>query len=230
MTLPEWLEPDGGAAEDRDGESVTSMVGTALLAGTEIATAMGWRRVEAMAPGDKVLTFDRGLCPVVEVIRHPQGTLAEDEPTPAAMRPLHVPAGLVGNEDEFDVLPGAHLMIESEVAEALLGDPFLLIPAGALMSRAGVEQAPAFGERPELVSLVFEEDEVIFLRRGGMQLCPSAQDTADRLDREGHVGPTAALTLSEARDFLAMSEADSVTVGPGRPLDEKRKAAGWRAA
>ena len=231
MKMPKWLKSETESDESFETEAeVSPMIEAALIEGTEIATAMGWRRVEALAPGDKVLTFDRGLCPVVEVILHPSSTQAADEPTPMSMRPLHVPPGMVGNEDSFEVMPGAHVMIESEVAEALLGDPFLLIPAAALTSRNGVEQAPAFHRRPELVSLVFEQDEVIFLRRGGMQLCPAKRDLMDLLDSDGHLGPTAALSLAEARDFLAMSEADTVTVGPGRPADEKRRAAGWRAA
>ncbi len=32
-----------------------------MVAGTKVATEMGWRRVEGILPGDKVLTFDCGL-------------------------------------------------------------------------------------------------------------------------------------------------------------------------
>ena len=222
----EWRTTDGDQAPETEAAPLQVC---AVIKGTEIATAMGWKRVESLSPGDKVLTFDRGLCPLLDVVRHDPILLEEDQPTPASMRPIHVPEGIVGNEMDFDVLPGAYVMIESEVAEALLGDPFLLLPAAALTSRAGVEQATAFTAAPALVSLVFEQDEVIFLRRGGMQLCPARGAGLELIGTEGHAGPMAALDLAEARDFLAMTMADTVTVGPG-PSEEKRKAAGWRAA
>ena len=51
-----------GRSDDVSGEAYRT---TGLVAGTRIATAMGWRAVEAIAVGDLVLTFDNGLQPVV---------------------------------------------------------------------------------------------------------------------------------------------------------------------
>ena len=41
---------------------------TGLLAGTRVATAMGWRRVDAISEGDQILTFDNGLIPIREYL------------------------------------------------------------------------------------------------------------------------------------------------------------------
>ena len=40
-----------------------------LMAGTRVASNLGWRAVEALAPGDLVLTFDNGMQPIAEVRR-----------------------------------------------------------------------------------------------------------------------------------------------------------------
>ncbi|WP_241525652.1 Hint domain-containing protein [Pseudophaeobacter leonis] len=42
-----------------------------LLAGTHVASNLGWRPVEALCAGDKVLTFDHGMQTIVEVCARP---------------------------------------------------------------------------------------------------------------------------------------------------------------
>ena len=185
----------------------------ALIAGTEIATAMGWRRVEAISPGDKVLSFDHGMVPVREVIRHDPPEIG-GQATPAALRPIRVAAGLVDNSDAFEVLPGSHVMIESDLAETLMGDPFVLVPAEALTSRAGVERAPLTAPPARLVTLVFDEDEIVFLRSGAMQLCARGGDMLEEMFEQGHAGPTAILDLAEARDFFALMDDEASAESP----------------
>ncbi|GGL66700.1 Hint domain-containing protein [Wenxinia marina] len=177
----------------------------AFIGGTVIATALGWRAVEALAPGDRVLTFDHGMVPLTDVIRGGYG-YGDAVPAIGALRPLHVPAGAVSNETAFDVLPGAYLMIESDLAEELFGDPFVLLPARALEGFAGIAPAPVSGRPPSLVRLEFAEDEIVFLRSGGLHHCPKAGDFLQAVADTGHCGPTAALTLAEAREFLAMMD------------------------
>ena len=62
-----------------------------LVKGTRVATELGWRPVDAVAAGDLVLTFDRGMQPVVAVRRRFLADLG------AASWPLSVPAGALGN-------------------------------------------------------------------------------------------------------------------------------------
>ncbi|MGC9420245.1 MAG: Hint domain-containing protein, partial [Rhodovulum sp.] len=53
------------------GRTMTGVAGIAsgFAAGTEIATTLGWRTVETLQPGDRVLTFDHGSQPVRAVQR-----------------------------------------------------------------------------------------------------------------------------------------------------------------
>jgi hypothetical protein len=43
---------------------------TGLVAGTKVATTAGWAKVETIAEGQQVLTFDGGLQTVVAITRH----------------------------------------------------------------------------------------------------------------------------------------------------------------
>ena len=79
-----------------------------LTEGTLIATAMGWRPVEAIAPGDLVLTFDRGLQPVRDVKR--AIAWLTPGPLPHAMCPLSVPPGALGNAEAMTLLPEQAVM------------------------------------------------------------------------------------------------------------------------
>ncbi len=66
-----------------------SGMASGLVHGTRVATAMGWREAEAIAVGDLVLTFDRGMQPVRSISR---GTLWKTlEDCPKSLWPLHIP-------------------------------------------------------------------------------------------------------------------------------------------
>ncbi|SHI64541.1 Hint domain-containing protein [Wenxinia saemankumensis] len=172
-----------------------------LLAGTEIATAMGWRAVEALSAGDRVLTFDNGMVPLEAIYRQSMG---QDDRMPifGSARPLSVPAGALGNERSFEVMPCSYLMIESDLAEEMFGDPFVILPARALDGVFGIGPSRMSGQRPSLVRLCFERDEIVYLRSGGLIHCARDADMIDEIFASGHVGPTAALTLREARAFV----------------------------
>lgn len=137
---------------------------TGLVAGTKVATNLGWRPVEAIAVGDRVLTFDSGPQPVVAVTRD-YATLAPFD------APLRIPRGVLGNTDEMLVLPDQPVMIESDAADALMGDPFALVPARRLAVLPGVEPHDCM-RRAEVVTLHFEQDEVIYVEQGALVLAP----------------------------------------------------------
>ena len=166
----------GGYQSDK-----ASGLSTGLVAGTWVATAIGWRPVEAIAKGDMVLTFDRGMLPVREVTRsrHWQG----DTVCPPSLWPLMVPAGALGNQEPMALLPEQYVMVESDTADMLFGDPFSLLEAAGLDGFRGIERAlPADGL--EVVQLHFDEDEVVFANAGALVFCPGvrALDIAAMLD------------------------------------------------
>jgi Hint domain len=184
--------------------------------GTRVATASGWRPVEAIGVGDLVMTFDNDLQAVVAVTRGTHFAAAGD--LPAFAVPIHVPMGAIGNDEPMVLLPEQITMIESDAAEALTGDPFALVPAKALEGFRGIDRIR--GLRPvESVSLHFENDEVIFADGGALMLAPSAVPgivTLDVLETAGglpapytvHRGPGAralveAMATEDARAFAS---------------------------
>ena len=144
-----------------------------IVAGTKVATQIGWRVVEAVAAGDLVLTFDGGLQVVTAVTRRTVWTMGSR--ADYASWPLTVPAGALGNREEMTLIANQSVMVESDTAEAVFGDPFAMIPASALDGFRGIYRtAPA--EEIEVVTLHFAQDEVIFANIGALFFCPAQTD------------------------------------------------------
>ena len=141
-----------------------------LVAGTQVATSIGWRSVEAIAIGDEVLTFDRGMQPVRHVTR---GLLwrAEDS-CPEALWPMKVPAGALGNLEEMVLLSEQSILVESDSADAMLGDPFALFNSIDLVGFRGIERVRPVGDI-EVIQLQFDDDEIVFAAAGALIFCPS---------------------------------------------------------
>lgn len=180
--------------------------GSGLVAGTRVATAIGWRPVEAIVPGDTVLTFDDGLMPVTRVTR----SILWSDPAscPRHLLPLHVPAGALGNQSEMMLLPEQPVMLESDTAEEVFGDPFALMPAQALEGLRGIVRfKPA--ERVEVVSLCFETDQVVFANIGALFFCPRVLCGEVRSYVPGEEdGPYVPLSLDAAETLASIIEAD----------------------
>lgn len=142
-----------------------------MIAGTKVATGAGWAPVETIREGQQVLTFDGGLQTVVAVARH---ILMADQGRVATW-PLSVPAGALGNRETMTILPHQSVLIESDTAEDLTGDPFALIPAAALDGFCGITRA-----RPqdwvEVIQLHFAQDEIVFANVGALFLCRAKAD------------------------------------------------------
>ncbi|SMY09940.1 Hint domain-containing protein [Flavimaricola marinus] len=158
-----------------------------LLVGTKVATSFGWRPVQAIAEGDLVLTFDNGLQRVTRVQTHvldmPRQTVTE------SAWPLHVPANALGNLAPLIVMPGQSVLVESDLAEELLGDAFVAIQATQLNGVEGIERViPA--ERLTVITLHFEQDEVIFGAGGVLFVCEGRGDLVQDLHQSAPIYPT----------------------------------------
>ncbi len=146
---------------------------TGIIVGTRVATSMGWRDVGAIQEGDMVLTFDGGLQPLSGVRRRAMWSGAGA--CPPAFWPLVIPAGALENAKAMRLLPRQGVMLESDVAEEVLGDPFALIPAAALDGVSGIERV--FPNDPvEVIVLSFETDQVVFAEQGALLFCPAGGD------------------------------------------------------
>ncbi len=177
--------------------------GYGIVAGTKVATNVGWRPVEAIIAGDKVLTFDAGLQTVIEVRR--QVLYASATLVPMDNWPLYVPAGALGNRADMQILPGQNVLIESDTAEAMYGDPFVLMPAAALEGYNGISRL-AMSARVEVVSLHFAQDQIVHANIGALFLCPRAYDLMHDLYAVAEPSVYRVLSLSEADDVLAGME------------------------
>lgn len=154
-------------------DGLLNEAGFGIAAGTRVATAIGWRPVEAIIAGDQVLTFDNGLQTVIEVRR--QILFADASIIPMACWPLLVPAGALGNRVAMQILAGQDVLIESDIAEQVYGDPFALIPAAALDGYRGIcRTAPA--TRVEVVTLHFTQGQIVYANIGALFMCPRAGD------------------------------------------------------
>lgn len=177
-----------------------------IVAGTQIATAMGWRPVEAIAVGDMVMTFDHGLRPVVAV--HRSHLYAGRNACPRHMMPIAVPEGALGNAAPMLLLPEQNVLVESDLAEAVFGDPFALVPAAALEGYRGIDRITPH-QRVEIVVLQFAEDEVIYANGTGMIHCASVHSTSIDAMLDDSTAYSA-LPMDMARAIVAqMIEADA---------------------
>ncbi|WP_175570508.1 Hint domain-containing protein [Vannielia litorea] len=144
--------------------------GHGIVAGTLVATSMGWRPVEALMVGDEVMTFDGGMQRITGMSRARLWTGEAECPRP--MWPIRVPAGVMGNRRDLALMPEETVVIESDAAEDMFDDPFALIPALALIDMPGVERIRPARE-VEVVSISFAEDQVIFVEGSALIFCPT---------------------------------------------------------
>jgi hypothetical protein len=183
-----------------------------FTAGTRLATDQGWRSVEAITVGDRVLTFDNGAQSVVAVTRGSH--FAAGDALPSFAAPVDVPANAIGNAEPMVLLPEQPVLVESDAAEAMTGDPFALLPAKALVGYRGIERFRSL--RPvEVITLHFENDELVFADGGGLMLAASAIPgiaTLDLLDASGRPAPYITLRGARAEALVAaMAKEDALS-------------------
>ncbi len=165
-----------------------------LVAGTRIASMLGWRGVELLAIGDLVLTFDNGMQEITDIRRL---NLCFDGPeTDVAHWPVVVPAGALGNKEHLTLLPDQGVMLESEAAVDIYGDPFAVVAAWALVGVRGIHRARPT-QRVELISLSFAQDQVIYAEGGALILCTAP------------VTPLNKLLQGAACDYAALGQSDA---------------------
>lgn len=182
-----WMGP--GLME----QGAPPLVAEGLFASTPLATSDGWRAAGELAPGDAVMTFDNGLQPVAAVFHAPFSS------GPPGLWPLRIPKWALDNRDEVTLLPQQRLLVEADLAEALFGDPFALIPAEALEHWRGISR---FRPDPggEVVQLHFTRPQIVYASRGILLSC--AGESWAEVDWSGDPGHTAC-SASQARYLVA---------------------------
>jgi hypothetical protein len=177
-------------------------LGAGLVAGTQVETARGWKPVEQVLTGEKVQTWDGGLQPVTKVERTLYGAdLAEAYPDGLLM----VPGGALNTCDAVYLLPEQHILLESSIAEEVLGRPAVLVPAAALEGHRGIMRVMPV-DLVEVVTLSFDQEEVVYANTGALLHCPPRRaGTAPQ-------GPATSaffevLSFARARAFVELMDA-----------------------
>lgn len=195
---------------DKSGTGMAS----GLVSGTQVATNIGWRIAEAIAPGDHVLTFDGGM----QIVRRITRSVLWSSPTncPEHLWPLSVPAGALGNKNEITLLPEQNLMIESDAAEEIFGDPFAMLPAAALNGFRGISRVKPHKEIV-VYTLHFDQEQVVFACSGALFHCPSV-DQGSLLDMDQTTSVYAALSHKNAAVLVeGMKQDASAVAAPDMP-------------
>ena len=141
---------------DRDGGApALAAIGAASFAvGTRIAMADGHQvPVEALRPGDRVLTRDDGPQPVLwtgKAIRRATGPFA----------PITLRAGALGNAADLVLSPSHRLFVYQRSDRVDAGRPDLLVRAADLVNRRDVLRTE--GGFVEWVQLLFERHQIVY--------------------------------------------------------------------
>ncbi len=201
----------GFAGTGEETSALASYRTKGFVSSSRVATQLGWRPVQAVTVGDRVMTFDNGMQKVVAVTRDVHFTV--DDSVPEFASPVCVPAGAIGNDHPMMLLPEQFVMIESDAAEEMSGDPFALVPACALVGFRGIERM--VGQRPvEVVTLHFTSDEVVFADGGALVYAPAdipGTVSVDFVDGDDEP-PYTTYTKKEARALVAaMTKEDART-------------------
>lgn len=190
-----------------------------LMIGTRVASNLGWRAIDALAVGDKVLTFDNGMQEITEIRR---AHVWLDAPETADMMwPVVIPEGALGNREELVLLPDQGVMIESDAAQDLRGDPFAVMTAHNLVGLRGIHRRQPV-QRVELVAVYFDHDEVIYAEGGALIHCPADMSTLDKFLEAGD--QTYVVLTGEEAEELAFH------IGLEDNLEEAAAFEGFRAS
>jgi len=158
-------------------DGAIAALGHGLMSGTRVASNLGWRAIDALAVGDKVLTFDHGMQEITEVRRAHMWLDAPD--TCETMWPVVIPVDALGNREELVLLPDQGVMIESDAAQDMHGDPFAVLTAHSLVGLRGIRRRKPL-QRVELIAVYFDHDEVIYAEGGALIHCPRDTSTLDK--------------------------------------------------
>ncbi len=124
-----------------------------FVAGCRIATPEGLRPVEALQPGDLVLTRDEGAQPIRWIGR--RQVAAE-----GAFAPIAFDAGALGEHGALRLSPEHRVMVQSAMAEVLFGEPEVLVAAKHLVNDRTIRRET--GGAVDYLHLMFDRHQVIW--------------------------------------------------------------------
>lgn len=169
------------ARRDTD-DAVDSMLITGssgFISGTHVVSNLGWRAVEELRVGDKVLSFDNGMQPIADIQR--DVCHISDSMLYTVECPVLVPQGALRNRRPLWLMPEQGLLVESDMVMDDTGDPFAVVPAKALAGHRGIDlSSPA--KEFVVTTLGFHQDEIIYVEGGMLAHCPAPRAVTDAID------------------------------------------------
>lgn len=144
------------ARQDSDSVSLTGL--QAVLNGTLIATQRGEIAVEALRPGDKVVSRDRGLVPLRWRGEITAETRLSPEDTPVLI-PRHALGRNLPVRDLY-LAPDQRIWLRGTEFRDLFASHEVLVPARALAGWSGITQVTYLPE-PSYTVLLFDQPEII---------------------------------------------------------------------
>lgn len=131
-----------------------------FLAGTMIMTQRGEKPIEALRPGDMVLTRDGGFAPVRWI-----GSIQPDARGANFERnaPICIPKGAIGRglpERDLYVSPHHRIWMHDPSYEIYFDDHEVLIPAKHLVGWNGITQV-SYVPKPEYFQVLFDSHQII---------------------------------------------------------------------
>jgi hypothetical protein len=198
------------ATSASSGSQENSAFRTGILAGTRLASNLGWRAVEKLAVGDKLLTFDNGMQVITDIRRRKLRLGVADGRD--ELQVVVVPAGALGNRNAIGLAADHGVMLEAEDEPHHEEDPFSVVPARILIGLRGIHGTQA-DQEVDLITLVFAHEEVIYAE-GGLLLHCAAPLGSKAANLQG--SPYRVLGAHQSRDLIKTVDLErNVPLAPG---------------
>jgi hypothetical protein len=124
-----------------------------FVAGTMIATPEGPVAVEALQPGDMVMTRDEGAQPLRWIGQRRVEAVGE-------FAPIHIGANTFGTHGDLFLSPLHRVLIRDSLAELLFGEREVLVAARDLVNDQSVRRIE--GGQVDYVHILFDRHQVVF--------------------------------------------------------------------
>lgn len=168
--------------EDSDGNTdtgfvkVTTTTAPCFVAGTEIVTQSGLKKVEALMPGDMVLTRDNGFQPLLWIGTTTRQATGSDAP-------IRLEKNALGNHDAVEFSPNHRILIKSSQAAMLFGESEVLVKAKDLVNGNTITVREDHGP-VTYVHILFDRHEIVRANGLDSESYHPGQETLDSFDAE----------------------------------------------
>ena len=124
-----------------------------FVRGTLIKTDRGEVAIEALTPGDRVLTLDNGYQPL-------RWIGSTTRPAQGALAPVVIRAGALGNDRDLRVSPQHRMLLRGWQASLLFGETEVLVSAKSLVNDQTILREE--GGTVDYFHILFDQHEIVF--------------------------------------------------------------------